>query len=69
MNKNFFLFCFLVIALTGCSDSGKNPAATEQPKQSQTARYIQESEAAIKQKGSWQTAYMDIIKYGGGSSA
>lgn len=66
MNKNFFLFCFLVLALTGCSDSGKTGAATEQPEQSQTATFAQESAAGTEREDNWQTAYKDLISHGGG---
>ena len=66
MNKKFFLLCFLVIALTGCSDSEKTAAATEQTQESQTAALVQDSLAVTKQEDSWQTAYKDIISHGGG---
>lgn len=66
MNKNFFLFCFLVIALTGCSDSGKTVAATEQQEESQTAAFVQESGAGAEQEDNWQSAYKEIISHGGG---
>ncbi len=66
MNKKIFLYCFLVIALTGCSDTGKSPAAAEQPKESPTAVLVQESSVGTRQEVSWQTAYKDIISHGGG---
>lgn len=66
MYKNFFLFCFFVIALTGCSDSGKTVAATEQQEESQTAAFVQESGAGAEQEDNWQSAYKDIISHGGG---
>lgn len=66
MNKKIFLSCFFVIALTGCSYSGRTAAATAQPQECQTAALVQESLAETKQEDSWQTAYKDIISHGGG---
>nr|WP_314458628.1 hypothetical protein [uncultured Clostridium sp.] len=66
MNKNILLFCFLVLALTGCSGLRKNAAATEHLEKSQTASFAQESAAGTDQEDNWQTAYKDVISHGGG---
>ncbi|PPK81572.1 hypothetical protein BXY41_104375 [Lacrimispora xylanisolvens] len=66
MNKNLFLFCFLILSLTGCADSNMTGGAALQPDESQVSNLIQESAALTDQEINWQTAYMEIIHQGGG---
>jgi hypothetical protein len=66
MNKNLFLFCFLILSLTGCSDSTMTGGKVLQPDESQVSNMVQETVALTEQENNWQTAYMEIIDQGGG---
>ncbi|WP_349672145.1 hypothetical protein [Lacrimispora sp.] len=66
MNKNLFLFCFLILSLTGCADSNTTGGTVLQPDESQVSDMVQESVALTDEEINWQTAYMEIIDQGGG---
>ncbi|MDF2888573.1 MAG: hypothetical protein K0R23_2958 [Lacrimispora sp.] len=66
MNKKIFIFCFLVLSITGCSDSTKTGAKVLQPGESQVGNIAQESVALTEQENNWQTVYKEIINHGGG---
>lgn len=66
MNKNLFLFCFLILSLTGCTNSNMTGQTALQSEESQVTNMAQESAALTDQKNNWQTAYREIIDQGGG---
>lgn len=66
MNKNLLLFCFLILSLTGCTNSYMTGETALQPDESQAGNMVQESAALTDQENNWQTAYMEIIDQGGG---
>ncbi|MTK06125.1 MAG: hypothetical protein F8N38_03425 [Hungatella sp.] len=66
MNKNLFLFCILILSLTGCTNSNMTGKTVLQPDESQVSNMVQESVALTDQEINWQTAYMEIIDQGGG---
>ena len=66
MNKNLFLFCFLILSLTGCADSNMTGGTALQPDESQVSNMVQESVTLADEEDSWRTAYMEIIDQGGG---
>lgn len=66
MNKNLFLFCFLILSLTGCADSNMTGGTVLQPDENQVSNMVQEPVALAEEEINWQTAYREIIDQGGG---